>query len=110
MRSGIASFAVFFLLLSVLSCSKPESKVVGTWINEKTSSSIEFKKDKTGVIHQRTQANIPADLGFKWTMTGDKQFKVEVNMPGAPAPATAEGHLEGSDTLVLQNDTFKKMK
>jgi hypothetical protein len=109
MRSSIASFAILFLLLSALSCSKPESKVVGTWVNEKTSSSIEFKGDKTGNIHQRTQANIPIDLEFKWTMLGDK-LKVEVNVPGAPAPSTAEGHLEGSDTLVLQNDTFKKRK
>jgi hypothetical protein len=87
-----------------------ESGAISTWTNEKTSSSIEFKRDKNGVIHQRTQANLPADNEFKWAMQGDKQFKVEVIMPGASSPATAEGRLEGSNTLVLQNDTFKKMK
>jgi hypothetical protein len=110
MRSGIAGFVMLLLLLSVLACSKPESRVIGTWVNEKTSSSIEFKNDKTGVIHQKTQANIPPDLEFKWAMLGNKQFKVEVNMPGASAPATSEGHLEGSDTLVIRSDTFKKMR
>jgi len=109
MRSAITSLAIL-LCLSVVACSKPESKLVGTWINEKTSSSMEFNSDKTGVIHQRTQADIPADLAFKWTVLGDKQFRVEVTVPGDPAPATAEGRLEGSDTLVLQNDTFRKMK
>jgi hypothetical protein len=101
---------VILLLMPLLGCSKPESKLVGTWVNERTSSSIEFNSNKTGVIHQRTQANVPSDLAFTWTMLGDKQLRVEVTVPGAPAPATAEGRLEGSDTLVLQNDTFKKMK
>jgi hypothetical protein len=110
MRSAITSLAILLCLLSVFACSKPESKLVGTWINEKTSSSMEFNSDKTGIIHQRTQIKIPADLPFKWTMLGDKQFRVEVTVPGAPAPATAEGRLEGSDTLVLQNDTFRRMK
>ncbi len=110
MRSAITSLAILLCLLSVFACSKPEAKLVGTWINEKTSSSMEFNSDKTGIIHQRTQINIPADLPFKWTMLGNKQFRVEVTVPGAPAPATAEGRLEGSDALVLQNDTFRKMK
>jgi hypothetical protein len=110
MRSVITSLTIMLCLVSVFACSKPESKLVGTWINEKTSSSMEFKSDKTGIIHQKTQVNIPADLAFKWTMLGDKQFRVEVTVPASPDPATAEGSLEGSDTLVLQNDTFKKMK
>jgi hypothetical protein len=110
MKPVISSLAVLLCLLAVIACSKPESKLVGNWINEKTSSTMEFKSDKTGVIHQKTQADISADLAFKWTMSGDKKFRVEVTLPGAQAPATAEGHLEGSDTLVLQNDTFRKMK
>ncbi len=110
MRSVITSLTIMLCLLSFSACSKPESKLVGTWINEKTSSSMEFKSDKTGVIHQKTHADIPADLAFKWTMLGDKQFRVEATVPGSPDLSTAEGRLEGSDTLILQNDTFKKMK
>jgi len=98
------------LLIPVLGCSKPESKVAGKWINEKTSSSIEFNSDKTGVIHQRTQVGLPPDLAFRWKMVNDGQFEVEVTVPGNPTPSKATGKLEGNDILVLQNDTFKKMK
>jgi hypothetical protein len=107
---SIKSLALLLLLIPLVGCSKPESKMVGKWANEKTSSSIEFNSNKTGVIHQRTQAGLPSDLAFTWTMLDDKQFKVEVIVPGAPSAPTALGKLEGSDTLVLENDTFRKMK
>lgn len=110
MKRVVTSLAVLLCLLFLMSCRKPEPTVVGKWLNEKTSSTMEFNSDKTGVIHQKTQANIPADLAFKWTMLGNRQFRVEVTVPGAQAPVAAEGRLEGSDTLVLQNDTFRKMK
>lgn len=106
----IKNQVVLLVLLSVLGCSKPETKLVGTWTNEKTSSSMEFRSDKTGVIHQRTHTNIPPDIEFKWTMLDGDQFKVEVNMPGAATAQEARGKLEAKDTMVLDNDTFKKTK
>lgn len=110
MRSVIASLATLFCLLSIFACSKPESKLIGTWVNEKTPSSITFNNDHTGVIHQRTQADLPADLVFKWTMLGSDQFRVDVLVSGAAAGPAAQGTIVGNDTMVLQNDTFKKMK
>lgn len=101
---------LFLLLLSVLGCSKPESRLIGKWINEKTSSVMEFNSDKTGVIHQRTRADIPPDISFNWTMVGKDQFTVQVSLPGAQSPPAARGRLEAKDTFILEDDTFKKMK
>jgi hypothetical protein len=97
-------------LMTMLGCSKPESRLVGTWTNEKTTSSIEFNKDHTGVIYQRTNPNIPPNIPFRWTMLENGQFKVEVGGGGAPNAPAATGRLEGKDTLVLENDTFKKVQ
>jgi len=104
------SWAVLFLLATLLGCSKPESKLVGTWMNEKTSSNIVFNMDKTGVIHQRTNPQLPPDIPFKWTLLSGGEFKVEVTMPGSPSAPAAQGRLEGKDTMVLGEDSFKKVK
>ena len=104
------SWAVLFLLATLLGCSKPESRLVGSWMNEKTSSSIEFNTDKTGVIHQRTNPQLPPDIPFKWTMLSGGEFKVEVAMPWSANAPAAQGRLEGKDTMTLGEDSFKKMK
>ncbi len=100
---------IILLLIPIFACSKPS--VVGKWNNEKTSSSIEFYSNKTGVIHQTTHADMPPNLEFRWAMLDANQFEIVVNMPGSPnAETRATGKLVGNDTLVLQEDTFKKMK
>ena len=105
------SWLLIILLIPIIACSKTEPGVVGKWKNEKTSSSIEFYSNKTGVIHQTTHADMPRDLEFRWTMLNADQFEIVVNIPGSPnAEPRAVGKLEGNDTLVLQEDTFKKMK
>ncbi len=104
------SWMLFFVLMAVLGCSKPESKLIGTWVNEKTSSSIEFNKDHTGAIFQRTNPNMPPNIPFRWTMLEGNNFRVEVGEPGAANAPVANGMLEGKDTLKLENDTFKKVK
>ncbi len=112
MRSlSLKSWLFIILLIPILACSKTEPGVVGKWKNEKTSSSIEFFSNKTGVIHQTTHADLASDLAFKWTMLNANKFEIVVNIPGSPnAEPRAVGKLEGNDTLVLQEDTFKKMK
>lgn len=106
-RSGFIVVMAFFL---VAGCSKPESKLIGAWSNTKTESRIEFNKDHTGAIYQRTNPNIPPNIPFRWTMLGDSQFKVEVGVPGATNAPAANGRLEGKDMMILENDTFKKVK
>ncbi len=105
------SWVLIILLIPIIACSKTESGIVGKWKNVKTSSSIEFYSNKTGIIHQTTHADLAPDLEFKWTMLHDDQFEIVVDMPGSPkAEPRAVGKLMGNDTLVLQEDTFKKMK
>ncbi len=107
----ILSWLLIILLVPILACSKTELGVVGKWKNEKTPSSIEFYSNKTGVIHQTTHAGMARDLEFRWTMLNANQFEIVVIIPGSSsAESRAVGKLEGNDTLVLQEDTFKKMK
>jgi hypothetical protein len=104
------SWLPFLVLMLVLGCSRPESRLVGKWMNEKTSSTIEFNKDKTGAIYQRNSPNLPPNIPFKWTMLKDDEFQVEVGAPGSTNAPAAHGRLTTKDTLLLENDTFKKMK
>lgn len=101
---------VFLLLLSIMGCSKPESKLVGKWKSDKTSTIMEFKNNKTGVIHPSPRSNLPPDIEFKWTILNDDLFKVEMSVPGASTPPAGLGKLETNDSLVLEDDTFKKIK
>ena len=107
---GRKSWAVLFLLATVLGCSKPETKLIGTWTNEKTASSMEFRSDNTGVIHQNTNPKLPADIPFKWSMLDKNEFRVEAFMPGNTEAPAAQGRIEGKDTMVLGEDSFKKTK
>ena len=109
-KKSMKIMVVILFLMPLLGCSKSETKLVGTWINENTSSSIEFNGNKTGIIHQRSQANVPTDLTFTWTMLKDDQFQIQVNLPGSSTMPTALGRLEGNDTLILEKDTFKRKK
>lgn len=102
--------ALLLLLLTVFGCNKPESKLVGTWNNVKTPSSIQFNQDKTGVIFQRTNPQLPQQILFKWAMLKDNDFIVEVLVQGNVSPPQAHGTLKEDDTIVLDNDTFKKVK
>lgn len=102
--------AGLILLVCLSGCSKPESKLIGKWVNESTASSIEFNKEHTGEIFQRTNPAMPPYIPFKWTMLDDRQFKVEVGAPGNSTAPVAKGRLEGDDTLILENDRFKKAK
>ena len=110
-NQGFISWLLIILLIPILACSKTGSGIVGKWKNENSPSSIEFYSNKTGVIHQTTHAGMARDLTFRWTMLNAQQFEIVVNIPGSSKAETrAVGKLEGNDTLVLQEDTFKKMK
>ena len=106
---NIKTFAVLSLFATLLGCSKPEDKLVGTWQNVKTQSSIQFNKDKTGVIFQRTNPQLPPNITFKWAMVKDNDFMVEVPMQGT-ATQKANGALQDNETIVLEGDTFKRTK
>jgi hypothetical protein len=105
----IKGCGIFLVMVSVLGCSKPESKIVGKWKSE--TEVIEFRSNKTGVVHLGTQRNnLPSDVEFRWSMIKGKQFKVEMIVPGAVTPPTGRGKLESNDTLVFEDDVLKRMK
>jgi hypothetical protein len=93
------------MLLLFTGCSR--SKLAGTWTNPKTGSTMEFKSDKTGVIHQKSQGALPAGLNFTWKMVNQQEFSVSVTVPGYAEPVQGRGKLDGN-TLVLENDTFTR--
>ncbi len=105
----VASWMVLLVWLAVSGCSKPEAKLVGKWKNVNTDSIIEFNENHTGIIYQRANPDIPPNVPFKWTMLKDNQIKVAVGAPGATSAPEAHGRLESKDTLILENDTFKKI-
>lgn len=106
----IRSWLLLSLLLPVLGCSKPESSLVGKWASEKTATVMEFNSDKTGVIHPRSGTNLPPSIDFKWTMEGADQFRVEMTLPGAAAAPTGVGRLVEKDSMIFEDDPFRKMK
>lgn len=106
MKCGtIKTLAMLLSLFAFIGCSKPESKIIGTWNNVQTQSSIQFNKDKSGVILQKTHPQLPPQIAFKWSMVKDADFLVQV--PNGPE---ARGTLKDDDTIVLDNDTFKRAK
>lgn len=103
-------FMCVVLLGLIAACSKPESKLIGTWKSAKTASTIEFKQDKTGVISLKSGENLPPVIPFTWTVQEDGQFAIEIRPAGAPTPSTGRGKVEKDGTLVLEGDMFQKMK
>lgn len=102
--------ACVVLLGLMAACSKPESKLIGTWKSAKTASTMEFKQDKTGVLNPAPGANLPSVIPFTWTVQEDGQFTIEIRPAGAPAPSSGRGKVEKDGTLVLEGDSFQKMK
>ena len=97
------------LLVTTFGCNKPETQLVGAWKNVKTTSSIEFSGDHTGVILQRTNPLLPPNITFKWKMLKANEFAVEVPVEGKSAAPQALGRIEKNDTIVLDNDTFQRV-
>ena len=105
----VTSWMVLLVWLVVSGCSKPEAKLVGKWKNIKTESIIEFNGDHTGVIYQRDTPYMVPNIPFKWTMLKDNQINVAVGAQGVSSAPEAHGRLESKDTLILENDTFRKI-
>lgn len=103
-------FACVFLLGLMAACSKPESKLIGTWKSTKTASTMEFKQDKTGVVSLKSDGSLPPVIPFTWTVQDDGQFAIVIRPAGAPTPSTGRGKVEKDGTMVLEGDTFQKMK
>ena len=111
MRFGnIKICAVFFSILAAAGCNRQDSKLVGTWQNVKTPSSIQFDKENKGVIYQRTNPGLPPNIAFKWTMLKENGFIVEVPVEGSAGAPQAHGKIGDDDTIVIENDTFKKVQ
>jgi len=108
---GLATvFATVVLLVVMAACSKPESMLIGTWKSAKTASTMEFKQDKTGVLNPKSGESLPPVIPFTWSMQEDGQFTIEIRPAGAPTPSTGRGKVEKNGTLVLEGDSFQKMK
>lgn len=104
-KSMVLSSLLF--VVGAFGCQKPESKLVGTWNNVKTPSSIQFNADKTGQILQKTNPNLPPQIPFQWAMVKGNDFQVQVSVQGMKGPE-AHGTLKEDGTIVIDADTFKK--
>lgn len=102
----IASLAIAVLLLAVLGCSRPESKLVGKWQNENLPETLEFLANKTGVFEERTRPPLP----FKWSME-DNRVRLDIIIGGTTQPLTGE---LSNDLFIMRNGnlqaTYRKMK
>jgi len=109
----LRNLTVTSLLLAttaISACAKPESTLTGRWASEKTSTAIEFKTDKTGVIHLKSNGNLPAEVPFRWEMTGNGNFRIQMTLPGSSTIRSGNGVLHDNQKMILEDDPFTKIK
>lgn len=98
------------LALVVFGCGKPEDKLIGRWVSEKTASTLEFYPNRSGAISLKFPSGLPSQVPFTWEMEKEGAFKVTMRMPGTPELRTGKGVLVNEGQLVLEDDPFRKVK
>ena len=104
----LKSLVLLILLIPVLGCGK-QGNPVGKWKSEKTADIMEFNKNNTGVIHLAKPGKYPPMIEFNWTMLKDQQLKIEMHIPGAAPLRPGQGRIEGKNTMVFEDDVFKRL-
>jgi len=94
------------VLAVIAGCSSPESKLVGDWFGK--TGSIEFYKDKTGVINPpRGTADLPANIKFKWDFVEKDRVRMDIAINGGKSTFAK---FNGKDELIVEEDKFVKAK
>ena len=93
------------LLIVVTGCSSPspESRLVGKWIGK--TGSIEFFKDKTGLINAPIeQLDLPVNVQFKWEVVDKDSVRMNIAVNGGK---TTLAKFDGK-ALIVEDDRFEK--
>jgi hypothetical protein len=94
------------VLMVVAGCSSPEARLVGKWVGQ--TGSIEFFKDKTGVINPpKEQTDLPPIVQFKWKIEQKDNVRMDIAVNGGK---TSVARFEGNKVLIVEDDRFTKVK
>jgi hypothetical protein len=81
MKRSLCLLSIF--ILAAIGCSKPESKLVGSWKSPAIKGfTAEFKKDHTGTTftpipgHAGAASSETAKTPFKWTISNDGKITI----------------------------------
>jgi hypothetical protein len=94
------------VLIAVAGCGSPESRLVGKWVGK--TGSIEFFKDKTGVINPPNGVtDLPANVQFKWDFVQKGTVRMIIAIGGGK---TSLAKFSGRNVLIVEEDRFVKGK
>ncbi|MFZ3209264.1 MAG: hypothetical protein WA140_10580 [Geobacteraceae bacterium] len=91
------------LTLALLSCSKPESRMIGKWVGN--SGSFQFYNNKTGVMNPPEGVRLPGNIPFTWEIQ-EKDSIMLIIAP--PVGKRVSAKLESKNVLVIEDDKFVK--
>ncbi|ACH38148.1 lipoprotein, putative [Citrifermentans bemidjiense Bem] len=103
MKRLVVGILVLVSLATVISCSKPESRLIGKWVGK--SGSFQFNENKTGVMNPPAGVNLPHDIRFSWALRGDDSIQLSIQPPVAK---NVLARFEGKKVLVIEDDKFVK--
>jgi len=100
----VIGLVISLCCLVMAGCDKPEATMVGKWVGK--TGSFEFFKDKTGVVTPAPgQANLPANVPFKWSVVGSDEVRMYFPIGEGK---TVLGKLESKKALIIEDDKFVK--
>ena len=106
MKLFIYSMLMAIVLTVVTSCGSPESRLVGKWVS--TTGTIEFFKDKTGVINPpKEQTDLPVNVQFKWDFVQKGTVRMIIAIGGGKISLAK---FNGRNVLIVEEDRFTKAK
>ena len=106
MKSLIYLMLAAAVLIAVTGCGSPESRLVGKWVGK--TGSIEFFKDKTGVINAPKEVtDLPANVRFSWDFVQKGTVRMIIAIGGGKI---SFAKLDGRNTLIVEDDRFTKAK
>ncbi|WP_026842238.1 hypothetical protein [Citrifermentans bremense] len=103
MKRLVVGILVFVSLATVISCSKPESRLLGKWVGK--SGSFQFNENKTGIMNPPAGVNLPHDIRFVWALRDDDSIQLSIQ---PPVGKNVLARFQGKKVLVIEDDKFVK--
>ncbi|BCG48295.1 hypothetical protein GEOBRER4_n3181 [Citrifermentans bremense] len=103
MKRFVVGILVFVSLAAIISCSKPESRLLGKWVGK--SGSFQFNENKTGVMNPPAGVNLPHNIQFIWAVRDDDSVQLSIQ---PPIGKEVLARFEGKKVLVIEDDKFVK--